>query len=84
LEAYADTIDERFTDYTNQLREIDEGVDEVMDGMADLNTGFDEFREKTKQKVDELHSYADKIETSAKYVEDNLYKVEYNPENPDD
>ena len=84
LEAYADTVDERFTDYTNQLREIDEGVDEVMEGMDNINAEFDEFREKTKQKVDELHSYADKIETSAKYVEDNLYKVEYNTENQDD
>ena len=42
------------------------------------------LEKKTKQKVDELHSYADKIETSAKYVEDNLYKVEYNPENQND
>ena len=48
LEAYADTIDERFTDYTNQLREIDEGVDEVMEGMDNINAEFDEFREKNQ------------------------------------
>ena len=84
LEAYAETIGEKFGDYTTEIGRIGSGIESLMSGMLGINEEFDEFREKTQQKVDDLNTTATTIEDDIDVVKDNFYKVTYDPKYPDE
>ena len=84
LEAYAETIDDKFGVYDDEFARIDSGIETLMSGMLGINEEFDEFRENTEKKLDDLNTSATNIEENVDVIKDNFYKVTYDPEYPEE
>lgn len=84
LETYAETIDDRFGVYDDEFARIDTGIETLMSGMLGINKEFDEFRENTEKKLDDLNTSATNIEEDVDVIKDNFYKVTYDPEYPEE
>jgi hypothetical protein len=84
LEAYAETIDDKFGVYDDEFARIDSGIETLMSGMLGINEEFDEFRENTEKKLNDLNTSATNIEENVDVIKDNFYKVTYDPEYPEE